>query len=490
VAETIRMLLADDSPAIVRVLSGLFGSQGFVVTTAGDGAHAMRLLKAQEFDIVFADAHLPGTSGFEMVKTARRIRPDCVVILAAARADFDAAVRGLHAGAFDIVDKEPLDVHRALAAVHRAVEQQRQRAMTTVVRAAQAVFGTRDVEHLPQAIVDVTREIFNAERAEIRAPAASGFEVTHFSGKRSRSAALLKDDVLAACVARNGPLRLPADRLDRDLEPLELTPEIGAIVFPLAFEDEVLALLCVFRGPDVPAFSRSDVDRAMLVAAQATLALGNLRLVRTLRDQIAAVKDTRKRLSVASSSVDLSREAVKVAKATRRAQDVVALRLEALSGWLDGLQDAVDRAVRQGGMTAGAAADLAELAAISEAREHIAMASSALRTVANAGERLGLVAEHGPVFEIVRVLRDLAERRGLKLQPDPGPTLGNARLAGDAGDLVRGPRRPRRARRRRTPRGNRGGRPPRRPLRRPELRPPRRQAPRHRGQRRRRRARR
>lgn len=66
------ILVVDDDPEIVTMLSTRLGKRGYQVTTAGDGHQAIELAKAQRFDIVLLDVMMPGKSGWEVARTLKQ----------------------------------------------------------------------------------------------------------------------------------------------------------------------------------------------------------------------------------------------------------------------------------------------------------------------------------------------------------------------------------------------------------------------------------
>ena len=66
------ILVVDDDPEIVTMLSTRLGKRGYQVTTAPDGAAAIELAKKQKFDVILIDVMMPGKSGWEVARTLKQ----------------------------------------------------------------------------------------------------------------------------------------------------------------------------------------------------------------------------------------------------------------------------------------------------------------------------------------------------------------------------------------------------------------------------------
>jgi twitching motility two-component system response regulator PilH len=87
-----RVLIADDNPDLVAILSGRFRTHGFEVLEAKDGAEAMELIRAKRPDVAVLDVMMPELNGYQV---CRSIREDAgladirVVLLTAKDSDAD-----------------------------------------------------------------------------------------------------------------------------------------------------------------------------------------------------------------------------------------------------------------------------------------------------------------------------------------------------------------------------------------------------------------
>jgi CheY-like chemotaxis protein len=96
-AETrpLRILLVDDHEAVRETTAGMLSDMGHQVSTAGDGPAMLKMLEAApgDFDLVVTDYAMPLMSGADMLKHARKIRPDLPGIIISGYADSRSIVR-------------------------------------------------------------------------------------------------------------------------------------------------------------------------------------------------------------------------------------------------------------------------------------------------------------------------------------------------------------------------------------------------------------
>ncbi len=113
-----RLLVVEDDPNILELLSMSLRFAGFDVATASTGVEALERARASRPDLVLLDVMLPGLDGFEVARTLRRDDRVPVVFLTAKDATEDK-VQGLTLGGDDYVTK-PFSLEEVVARV-RAV---------------------------------------------------------------------------------------------------------------------------------------------------------------------------------------------------------------------------------------------------------------------------------------------------------------------------------------------------------------------------------
>ncbi|MDH2903365.1 MAG: response regulator transcription factor [Actinomycetota bacterium] len=102
-----RILIAEDDPAIVSFLVKGLRAEGYATAVAATGAEAHQLLSSslESFDLVLLDLGLPAMTGVEVLTQLRQRDAALPVIVLTARAEVSDKVRGLELGANDYVTK-------------------------------------------------------------------------------------------------------------------------------------------------------------------------------------------------------------------------------------------------------------------------------------------------------------------------------------------------------------------------------------------------
>jgi two-component system alkaline phosphatase synthesis response regulator PhoP len=99
-----KILVIDDEPSIVRLVSAYLEPEGYEVHTAADGPSGLKAARAFKPDVVILDIMLPGMDGLELLAHLRRESQVYVILLTAKTEETDRIV-GLSVGADDYVTK-------------------------------------------------------------------------------------------------------------------------------------------------------------------------------------------------------------------------------------------------------------------------------------------------------------------------------------------------------------------------------------------------
>ncbi|MBD8708917.1 MULTISPECIES: response regulator [Pseudomonas] len=117
-AENGVILIVDDVPDNLALLSDALDEAGYMVLVALDGHSALTRIQRRRPDLILLDAMMPGLNGFD---TCRQIKaqPDTAnipVLFMTALTDSEHVVQGFEAGAIDYVTK-PIECAEVLARV-------------------------------------------------------------------------------------------------------------------------------------------------------------------------------------------------------------------------------------------------------------------------------------------------------------------------------------------------------------------------------------
>ena len=118
------ILLVDDEPNAVRVLSAILEEAGYLVLKAFHVAEAKRQLQENELDAVITDIRMPGEDGLQLFEHILENFPDLPVLFLTAFGSVDSAVKAMTKGAFYYFVKPP-DYTALKGILARAVEQRR-----------------------------------------------------------------------------------------------------------------------------------------------------------------------------------------------------------------------------------------------------------------------------------------------------------------------------------------------------------------------------
>src|ERR1041384_3936142 len=131
-----RILIADDHDSLRRGLAQAIAEAGHEVEEAPNGNAALEKLHESAFDVIVSDLKMGGSTGLEVLKTAKTLHPSCAVILMTAFGSVQTAVEAMKAGAFDYVQK-PFEIEEMEVKIEKALEMRRMQHQIDYLRHAQ-----------------------------------------------------------------------------------------------------------------------------------------------------------------------------------------------------------------------------------------------------------------------------------------------------------------------------------------------------------------
>ena len=120
----VRVLVVDDDPVTLNLLSEVLSKEGYRVDTALGGEEAIAKGMDQLFDVVITDVKMGDKDGMEVLRSFRKNAPDTTVIMITAFGSIETAIEAIREGAFDYISK-PFKLEEIKITVQRALEQRR-----------------------------------------------------------------------------------------------------------------------------------------------------------------------------------------------------------------------------------------------------------------------------------------------------------------------------------------------------------------------------
>ena len=148
-----RVLVVDDEPNIVDIVSMALRYNDYDVVTANSGREALEAVSASKPDMIVLDVMMPELDGFEVAKRLGEQRSDIPILFLTARDTTDDKVRGLTIGGDDYMTK-PFSVEELLARIG-----------TILKRSGRGRKEDGPLTFLDLELDDETREVFRGGNA-------------------------------------------------------------------------------------------------------------------------------------------------------------------------------------------------------------------------------------------------------------------------------------------------------------------------------------
>ncbi|MCE9596036.1 MAG: sigma-54 dependent transcriptional regulator [Planctomycetes bacterium] len=187
-----RILVVDDEPIVLEILSEVLSREGFQVGRAPTAQAALDLLARDPHELVLCDIRMPGMDGFEFLRRVHRAYPATDVVLMTGYASLDGAIDAMALGAVDYLIK-PLRRKEVVARIQAILQRRR---LEAELHALQSELRSRYEIHNVVAFSTRMRAVVSAVRrvADLADPVFLSGEpgvgrrfvarTLHFSSKR------------------------------------------------------------------------------------------------------------------------------------------------------------------------------------------------------------------------------------------------------------------------------------------------------------------
>jgi two-component system response regulator AtoC len=121
-----KILIVDDEPNMLHMLSAVLQQDGFDPYTAETGHKALELISAGNFDFILTDVRMPGMDGLQLLENIRQRGIDVIVIVMSAYGNIELALEAIRKGAYDYISK-PFKTDEVVLTLRKASERERLR---------------------------------------------------------------------------------------------------------------------------------------------------------------------------------------------------------------------------------------------------------------------------------------------------------------------------------------------------------------------------
>ncbi|WP_427910657.1 response regulator transcription factor [Pediococcus parvulus] len=119
-----KILIVDDEPSIVTLLTYNLNEAGFQVESVGSGLQALAWLRTKQADLIVMDLMLPGIDGLEAIRRIRGTQEETPIIILTAKNNELDKIIGFEIGADDYLTKpfSPRELVARIKAILRRTE--------------------------------------------------------------------------------------------------------------------------------------------------------------------------------------------------------------------------------------------------------------------------------------------------------------------------------------------------------------------------------
>jgi DNA-binding NtrC family response regulator len=118
------ILLVDDDPDCIDIISEVLKRTGLEVEVARDGEEALNKFTMKSFELILTDLMMPKMNGMSLLKEIRRREKEAVVLVITGFGTIESAVSAIKAGAYDYITK-PINLDELELVINRALEKKR-----------------------------------------------------------------------------------------------------------------------------------------------------------------------------------------------------------------------------------------------------------------------------------------------------------------------------------------------------------------------------
>ncbi len=138
-AKKIKVLFAEDEPALAQIVKESLETRDFLVSLAENGKEALRLFGEKTPDILVLDVMMPVKDGFSVAKEIRQLNENIPIIFLTARSQTTDVVEGFKVGGNDYL-KKPFSMEELIVRMHNLLNRKELQEASEILKIGNYVF--------------------------------------------------------------------------------------------------------------------------------------------------------------------------------------------------------------------------------------------------------------------------------------------------------------------------------------------------------------
>ncbi|NUM44965.1 MAG: response regulator, partial [Anaerolineales bacterium] len=301
-APPFKILIADDYPDNLRLLSVRLRTEGYTFITAADGIETLEKLRGEMPDLVLLDINMPRKDGLEVLQEMRadpEISHIPVIVVSAARVGSGDVLAGLNLGADDYIVK-PFDWNEMAARVRtklrvKRVEdalRRRNRELSLLPEIGQDLSARLDVDELASILLERVVAKLGASNGHlyIFQPDGNVFHKTHHKidltqwSEESALGWIVTEGIEAKVVADHRGMLIRDTQTEKHWLKPPLEGARSALSVPFLGRHKVLGVLTISHEQPNH-FTEDQLNLVQAIASQAAIAIENAQLYSTIQQE-------------------------------------------------------------------------------------------------------------------------------------------------------------------------------------------------------------
>lgn len=139
-SEKISILLAEDEPALAKIVKESLETRDFIVFLAENGLQAMDIYKTKKPQVLILDVMMPKKDGFTLAKEIRRENTQIPIIFLTAKSQTSDVVEGFELGGNDYL-KKPFSMEELIVRIYNVLNREKLHKNTEILKIGAFTFN-------------------------------------------------------------------------------------------------------------------------------------------------------------------------------------------------------------------------------------------------------------------------------------------------------------------------------------------------------------